>query len=90
MCVNSINCSEIFNCCDCGGNDCDCSYCWSCNACEECNGEECERVKEGLDPCIVRYNEYDCEQGECGSTECWSCNACSVCQENLSRRNRNE
>lgn len=34
------NCSEIYNCCDCGGNDCGCGYCWSCNACEDCLNEE--------------------------------------------------
>jgi hypothetical protein len=33
---NDCNCSEIYNCCDCGGNDCGCRYCWSCNACEDC------------------------------------------------------
>ena len=27
---------EHYNCCDCGGNDCGCAYCWSCNACEYC------------------------------------------------------
>lgn len=32
----NCNCEEIYNCCDCGGNDCDCHYCWSCNACEDC------------------------------------------------------
>ena len=30
------NCSKTFDCCDCGGNNCGCAYCWSCNACEEC------------------------------------------------------
>ncbi len=29
-------CSQLFNCCDCGGNDCGCRYCWSCNACTTC------------------------------------------------------
>ena len=33
---NGCVCEEIYNCCDCGGNDCGCAYCWSCNACEEC------------------------------------------------------
>lgn len=33
------NCEEIYNCCDCGGNDCGCGYCWSCNACEDCLNE---------------------------------------------------
>lgn len=38
------DCSELFNCCDCGGNGCGCSGCWSCKACENCledNGEPC-------------------------------------------------
>ena len=33
------SCSEIYNCCDCGGDEdsgCGCSYCWSCNACDFC------------------------------------------------------
>jgi len=34
------NCEELYNCCDCGGNDCGCAYCWSCNACENCLKEE--------------------------------------------------
>lgn len=29
-------CSELFNCCDCGGNDCGCRYCFTCMACEFC------------------------------------------------------
>ena len=33
---NKSTCEELFDCCDCGGNDCGCAYCWSCNACEEC------------------------------------------------------
>ena len=32
-------CSDLYNCCDCGGNDCGCAYCWSCNACEICKQE---------------------------------------------------
>ena len=30
------SCEEAFNCCDCGGNECGCAYCWSCNACDTC------------------------------------------------------
>lgn len=30
------DCSSMFNCCDCGGNNCGCRYCWSCNACDTC------------------------------------------------------
>jgi hypothetical protein len=33
---SKVTCDEIYNCCDCGGNDCGCAYCWSCNACEDC------------------------------------------------------
>lgn len=35
-------CEEILTCCDCGGNDCGCIYCWSCNACEDCLNSEDE------------------------------------------------
>ena len=38
--MTECNCSEIYNCCDCGGNECGCPYCWSCNACEECLDDE--------------------------------------------------
>ena len=31
-----LTCSELFNCCDCGGHDCGCRYCWTCNACDTC------------------------------------------------------
>lgn len=43
MCKNAENgltCEDLYDCCDCGGNDCGCGYCWSCNACEECLEEE--------------------------------------------------
>lgn len=30
------DCDGMFDCCDCGGHDCGCRYCWSCNACEKC------------------------------------------------------
>lgn len=33
------NCDAIYDCCDCGGNDCGCGGCWSCNACEDCLNE---------------------------------------------------
>jgi len=33
---DGMTCADSFNCCDCGGHDCGCSYCWSCNACENC------------------------------------------------------
>lgn len=31
-----LECEKMYNCCDCGGNNCGCPYCWSCNACETC------------------------------------------------------
>lgn len=36
---NTSDCSELYNCCDCGGNECGCAYCWSCNACDICSEE---------------------------------------------------
>lgn len=33
-------CSEHYNCCDCGGNECGCAYCFSCNACSHCLNDE--------------------------------------------------
>lgn len=43
MCENlradgGLNCHELFDCCDCGGNNCGCGYCFSCNGCSECTG----------------------------------------------------
>lgn len=29
-------CENLYNCCDCGGHNCGCAYCWSCRACETC------------------------------------------------------
>lgn len=34
------DCGYLFDCCDCGGNDCGCAYCFSCNACENCLKKE--------------------------------------------------
>lgn len=31
-------CQNFFDCCDCGGEECGCAYCWTCNACEACRG----------------------------------------------------
>lgn len=48
-----MECGEMYNCCDCGGSEdghhCGCSYCWSCNACDNCKDED--EVKE------CEYNE---------------------------------
>jgi len=34
--MSQSTCEHIYNCCDCGGNQCGCRYCWSCNACDTC------------------------------------------------------
>lgn len=36
---SKYDCSNLYNCCDCGGNNCGCAYCFSCNACEFCLDE---------------------------------------------------
>ena len=44
------DCYELFNCCDCGGNNCGCQYCFSCNACDNCleeREEDCKYKEEG-------------------------------------------
>jgi hypothetical protein len=46
---NKCCCSGSFDCCDCGGNNCGCDYCFSCNACEEClSGENNLSEKLGI------------------------------------------
>lgn len=43
------DCYDRYNCCDCGGNDCGCAYCFSCNACDNCkedNGLVCEEIEK--------------------------------------------
>lgn len=30
------SCFEYYNCCDCGGAECGCRYCFSCKACDSC------------------------------------------------------
>lgn len=43
--MNESYCERMFDCCDCGGNDCGCCYCFSCNACDSClcdDGDNCE------------------------------------------------
>lgn len=38
MCIHAPDtCAELFDCCDCGGEDCGCAGCSSCNTCDECN-----------------------------------------------------
>jgi hypothetical protein len=34
--IFGVTCSDLFTCCDCGGIECGCPYCWSCNACDAC------------------------------------------------------
>lgn len=36
---SGYTCEDLFDCCDCGGNECGCAYCWACNACEACKEE---------------------------------------------------
>ena len=31
------SCEDLYNCCDCGGTNCGCPGCWTCNACKVCN-----------------------------------------------------
>lgn len=33
-------CHDYYDCCDCGGNDCGCQRCFTCNACDHCLDEE--------------------------------------------------
>ena len=42
-------CRDHYNCCDCGGSDCGCRYCFSCNACDYCKngeGEHCALISD--------------------------------------------
>lgn len=36
---DKTTCHELYNCCDCGGTDCGCQYCFSCKACHVCQNE---------------------------------------------------
>ena len=38
--LGGVPCERLYNCCDCGGNDCGCACCWSCNACEFCLNDD--------------------------------------------------
>ena len=47
------DCSSMYNCCDCGGNNCGCAYCFSCHACNHClddDGEPCDELHDSDDP----------------------------------------
>lgn len=37
---NGDCCHQHYNCCDCGGNNCGCSGCFSCKACPFCKDED--------------------------------------------------
>lgn len=34
--AGSMCCDDQYDCCNCGGNDCGCAYCFSCKACDVC------------------------------------------------------
>jgi hypothetical protein len=34
--VKKYECSDLYNCCNCGGENCGCGGCFSCNACPTC------------------------------------------------------
>lgn len=40
------DCSDLYNCCHCGGNNCGCAYCYACKACDSC----LEYDGEGVNP----------------------------------------
>jgi hypothetical protein len=42
------DCGSMYNCCDCGNveDGCGCSYCFSCNACEECLNDDEEIINK--------------------------------------------
>jgi hypothetical protein len=33
-------CGSLFNCCNCGGEECGCAYCYACRRCEACAAED--------------------------------------------------
>lgn len=41
-CENAADggCERLFDCCNCGGHDCGCRYCFPCNACPVCTGAD--------------------------------------------------
>ncbi len=40
--VPECQCRYLYDCCDCGGNQCGCRGCFSCNACDQCTLEVAE------------------------------------------------
>lgn len=55
MTDNVLDCSVLFNCCSCGGNDCGCAYCFDCNACASCKEYEKDDINQKCEN--VNYNE---------------------------------
>jgi hypothetical protein len=56
------DCYYMYDCCDCGGNDCGCPYCWSCNACDNCkegNGRKCELLEDAPFPTAHSASTYE-------------------------------
>jgi hypothetical protein len=49
--MSNNTCEKMYNCCDCGGNECGCSYCWSCNACDICLDHDNDWVDPDCDNC---------------------------------------
>lgn len=44
-----LTCEDMgYNCCNCGGEGCGCSYCWFCQACENCREDSgpCDRLSD--------------------------------------------
>ena len=61
--MTTKDCSYLYNCCNCGGNDCGCHYCFGCNACENC--------QEDKKPCLnLKGNENEQESNH-GKMKAW-------------------
>ncbi len=52
-----MKCSEMYNCCHCGGADCGCGYCFSCKACEHCLADNPSQCIHSPDPVSESNNE---------------------------------
>lgn len=38
--ANGRDCTYMYDCCNCGGADCGCAYCFDCKACDHCKNAE--------------------------------------------------